>query len=238
MRWTLAKLKVLRAHAGETLHQLAARTNHTPSEVDRALWALLGRSEADALETLMHRRPNLEWNEEQIEHLKALARQGHSNRSTAKLMGTTPGAVSGKMRRLGLRSNSPGSVRTEHARAQAQKAKENGAPAGPGQGNYNGHRPQAKFVKLEADYMALRAAGIDHEPASRRLDLTASAAEKFRTYWRAATITPSLACALPLFARHEDHISLVMAEGGYPRLSERRGPNGHVAVCLPLMRAA
>lgn len=176
------------------------------------------------------------WPKERIEHLKELIAAGHSNRSAAKILGATPGSVSGKMGRLGMTSNSPGAAKTAYARSQAKVAKDNGAPKGPT--NNTQHRPQAKFVALEAEYFRLLEAGVGHDDAAARLKLTATASTKFRGYWHASKGAPSTAGVMPAFAHCDDHVAAVMALGGFPRLSERRGPKGHVAVCLPLMRAA
>jgi hypothetical protein len=38
----------------------------------------------------------------------------------------------------------------------------------------------------------------------------------------------------PKFANNDGHVALVMSGGGFCALSERRGPRGHVVVCLPV----
>lgn len=39
----------------------------------------------------------------------------------------------------------------------------------------------------------------------------------------------------PKFAHDDEHVAAVMREGGFCALSERHGPRGHVAVCLPMI---
>lgn len=39
----------------------------------------------------------------------------------------------------------------------------------------------------------------------------------------------------PKFAHDDEHVAAVMREGGFCALSERHGPRGHVAVCLPMV---
>ena len=39
----------------------------------------------------------------------------------------------------------------------------------------------------------------------------------------------------PLYARHDDHVALAWEHGGFCALSERRGHQGNVFVCLPLV---
>ncbi len=67
-------------------------------------------------------------------------------------------------------------------------------------------------------YAALRQEGAPPWRAQSELGLQAAAAARFERLFRARSGMPGK----PRFARHRQHVTAVMAEGGFPALAERR----------------
>lgn len=231
MTWPLEQLTALKANR--------TSPDHTPAEVDLALWALLGRSPQEAYKHMTrvihaNSRCTSPWNGDRDALLVRCLNEAMTVKETAEAIGVTSASIHGRMRRLGLISQSPAAKESERGRLAAKAAKEAGAEKGATR--YSGLRGVAAD-EMEKAYFDLRSAGRDHANASGHLRLSPSAAERFKTYWNMATRSPASEGALPLFAHDDEYVTSVMAQGGFKWLSEKSSASGP-RVCLPLLKVA
>lgn len=87
-----------------------------------------------------------------------------------------------------------------------------------------------------AAYEALRRGGASRSLAQRDLRLSSLAAARLEAAFQGRAARGGGDSALPRFARHAQHVAAVMAEGGFPALSERRAGKDCIHLCLPLTR--
>jgi hypothetical protein len=90
-------------------------------------------------------------------------------------------------------------------------------------------------ISAEEGYISLRRGGMARNDAAARLHISASSVPNFERSFRldVGTTQGQTDSSTPKFANHDLHLRAVGR--GYPALSERRGPNGFVAPCLPLL---
>jgi hypothetical protein len=85
------------------------------------------------------------------------------------------------------------------------------------------------------DYAALRQIGTPAGRAMTELGLGVRLARRMEASFRARTHRGGGDLQLPKFARHEEHVAAVLAEGGFCAFSERRVGRYGAVVCLPLV---
>ena len=95
--------------------------------------------------------------------------------------------------------------------------------------------PQIVVLPTPQDYAALRQTGTSPARARAELDLAPAAARRLERAFRARVARGDGDQQTPKFARHEAHVSAVMAQGGFCAFSERRLAGEGVCVCLPLL---
>ena len=96
-------------------------------------------------------------------------------------------------------------------------------------------QPDERAADIAA-YEALRRGGAPPTAARTQLSLSPAGALRLETIFSGRASRGAGDEALPKFARHDAHVEAVMAEGGYPALSERRRGKEGACVCLPLTR--
>jgi len=87
----------------------------------------------------------------------------------------------------------------------------------------------------QSDYATLRRGGAPPDIAKAQLSIPAGMAARLEGHFRARAARGAGDAELPRFARHEQHVAAVMAQGGFPALTERRCGRDGVRVCLPLL---
>lgn len=85
-------------------------------------------------------------------------------------------------------------------------------------------------------YEAARKGGASPHVARTELNLSLEVGARFERIFRRRVMRGDGEGPLPRYARHGLHVAAVMAQGGYPALSERRMGKLGACVCLPLTR--
>ena len=85
------------------------------------------------------------------------------------------------------------------------------------------------------DYAALRQTGTSAARARVELGIAATQARRLEAGFRAKAARGEGDVQLPKFARHDEHVAAVTAQGGFCAFSERRMGRDGAAVCLPLV---
>lgn len=85
-----------------------------------------------------------------------------------------------------------------------------------------------------SDYAALRRGGVSPGRTRAQLGLDALQAARFETGFRSQVARGAGDSLAPKFARHDRHVAAVLAQGGFPALTERRKGGGSCAG-LPLI---
>jgi hypothetical protein len=86
------------------------------------------------------------------------------------------------------------------------------------------------------DYAVLRQTGSSPRRAAEQLQLSGESPQRLERAFQARRALGEGDRQLPRFARHDEHVDAVLAEGGFWAFSERRVGHGGLAVCLPLVR--
>lgn len=89
------------------------------------------------------------------------------------------------------------------------------------------------FGPADSAYAALRRGGAPPGVAEAQLALTPRAARQFEAVFRARASRGGEE-AQPRFARHDAHVAAVLAQGGFPTLTERRVGKSSMRVGLPM----
>jgi hypothetical protein len=87
----------------------------------------------------------------------------------------------------------------------------------------------------QSDYATLRQGGAPPNSARAQLSIPAHRAARLEAHFRAQAARGMGDVEQPRFARHERHVAAVMAQGGFPALTERRCGRDGMRVCLPLI---
>lgn len=85
------------------------------------------------------------------------------------------------------------------------------------------------------DYSALRSGGASPHSARVQLRLEEAQAQRFESIVRARAARGGGDGPAPRFARHDRHVAAVMAQGGFPALTEKADAGGCRTVSLPLI---
>lgn len=85
------------------------------------------------------------------------------------------------------------------------------------------------------DYAALRQTGTPALRAQVELGLPNGQARRLEAGFRAKAARGAGDLQLPKFARHDEHVRTVMAQGGFCAFSEHRLGGGAIAARLPLV---
>jgi hypothetical protein len=86
-----------------------------------------------------------------------------------------------------------------------------------------------------SSYAVLRRGGASPLAASAQLALEPRLARRLEMLFRSRVSRGGGEEAQPRFARHEAHVAAVMAQGGFPSLTERRRRGRAPSVGLPLV---
>lgn len=97
------------------------------------------------------------------------------------------------------------------------------------------HIPLPPLPRSGQDYAALRQTGTPARRAQLELGLANGQARRLEAGFRGKTARGAGDLQLPKFARHEEHVRAVMAQGGFCAFSEHRLGGGAIAACLPLV---
>jgi hypothetical protein len=84
-------------------------------------------------------------------------------------------------------------------------------------------------------YAVLRRGGVSPGKARALMALEGRAADRLEAQFRTRAATGGGEEVQPRFARHEAHVAAVLAAGGFPSLTERRGAGGGQRLGLPVI---
>lgn len=155
------------------------------------------------------------WTDERVAVMRRLHARGDSAREIAnQLGGTSRSAVCGKLARLGLKRERvarPGAARSKKATAAKVNRPKVEAPRQMRRNRHGG--PSVR----EAEYVALRQAGVASGEAGARVGVGDNQRGLFEKWYRAAHGPPEASDldGLPAFAEHDPHVSAVIAAGGF-----------------------
>jgi hypothetical protein len=88
---------------------------------------------------------------------------------------------------------------------------------------------------LQPKIEAMAAQGVSSRTIACHLDCSLSYVERVRGLAHTASELTNRDPSTPKFAQDDDHVAMAMEQGGFCALSERRGVQGNVFVCLPLV---
>jgi hypothetical protein len=96
-----------------------------------------------------------------------------------------------------------------------------------------GYETQARPAATGQEYAALRQTGTSPTRARVELGIAPGLARRLETSFRVKSLKGGDVQS-PRFARHDEHVALVMAQGGFCAFSERRIGREGAVVCLPM----